>query len=148
MAFSQWLTRNWFTLLQSIGIVASLVFNATALRADTKSRRVTNLIAITTHHREIWAELYDRPELARVLELDPDLKNEPVTREEEIFTRTLILHLNGAYHAIKDGMLVEPDGLGRDIQSFFALPIPGIIWEELKPLQDIDFVQFVERYRR
>jgi hypothetical protein len=51
------------------------------------------------------------------------------------------------YHAIRDGTLIKPEGLRKDIQSFFALPIPRAVWERVKPLQDREFVKFVEASR-
>jgi len=40
---------------------------------------------------------------------------------------------------------MPPDGLGRDITWFFSLPIQRTVWGKLKPVQDGDFVRFVER---
>ena len=119
------MAQHWFTLLQSIGIIAGLLFNALALRADTKSRRATNLITVTAHHREIWSRFAGDPELSRVLELNADLEATPLTQAEELFTRDLILHLNSAYHAMRDGLLMELEGLPRDVRWFCSLPIPS-----------------------
>jgi hypothetical protein len=139
-----WFGDNWFTLLQSIGIIAGLFFTAHALREDSKERRVSNLMEITKNHREIWTELYSRPELSRVLEANADLKHAPITRQEDVFVRLLILHLNSVYHAWKDGVLSNLEGLPKDIQWFFSLPLPQKIWEKIKPLQDATFVRYVE----
>src|SRR5262245_45305825 len=134
MVFFDWLEGNWFTLLQSAGIAGSLVFTAISLRIDARVRRVGNLLALTDQHREIWLQLYRRPELARVLDARADLTNKPVTQHEELFVSLLVLHLNSAYHAIQAGMFLSPEGLGEDIRMFFSLPIPKAVWEEMKPL--------------
>src|SRR5690349_888282 len=89
---------DWFTLLQSLAIVLGLLFNAHALWADTRSRRIANLFLLTSNHRELWERLFDSPELSRVQSLAADLKTEPVTAPEALFARLLILHLNSAYH--------------------------------------------------
>jgi hypothetical protein len=39
-------------------------------------------------------------------------------------------------------------GLREDVASFFSLPIPGAVWEEMKIYQDSDFVRFVESAKR
>jgi hypothetical protein len=145
MGFSQWFGQHWFTSLQSVAIIAGLLFNATALRADAKSRRVNNLLTITANHRQIWTQFYQQPELKRVLDSEARLDEKGLTREEELFTRFVILHLNSAFHAIKNGMLMTPDGLRRDAAWFFSLPIPASVWERVKLLQDRDFAQFVEQ---
>jgi len=142
-----WLGQNWFILLQSVGIVGSLLFTAAALREDTKTRRVANLITITGHHREIWAQLFRRPELARVLDPHADVQRKPVRVEESLFINLLILHLRSVFHAIKQGLYLKPEGLGKDIAWFFSLPIPKTVWAKSKALQDEAFVAFLEAAR-
>jgi hypothetical protein len=144
MGFPDWLGQNWFILLQSGGIIASLLFTAVSLRKDAKARRVSNLITITDHHREIWTQLYRRPDLARVIDATVDVQREPVRDDEELFINLLILHLSSAYHAMKEGLFLRPEGLRQDIDWFFSLPIPQMVWERSKALQDEEFVSFVE----
>src|ERR1044072_173514 len=102
MAFLDWLQGNWFTLLQSAGIIGSLLFTGVSLRMDAKVRRVGNLLRMTEGHRNIWSELYVRPELARVTNGSVDLAKEPVTNLEELFVSFLILHLSGSYRALQE----------------------------------------------
>jgi hypothetical protein len=147
MGFLEWFVQNWFNFLQSIGIIAGLLFTGAAFKRDAKSRQVVNLIEITKQHREIWLELYARPELVRILDSKADFENAPITVEEELFVGLLILHLNAAYHAIKDGMAMKPDRLREDIQQFFSRPLAQAVWEKAKLFQDEDFVQWVTTVR-
>ena len=147
MGFFQWLAQNIFTIFQSAGIIGGLLFTAVNLRVDAQARRIGNLIAMTQHHQNIWTHLYTRPELVRVLDKTADLKSTPVTDWEELFVNLLILHLNSAYHAMQAKMFVKQEGLQRDIQMFFSLPIPRSVWESAKSFQDADFVKFVEANR-
>jgi hypothetical protein len=147
MGFLQWVSENWFILLQSLGIIGGLVFTALSLQLDAKARRIGNLMAITKNHREIWRDLYDRPELARVLEGNLDSNQTAVTRKEEWFIRFLIAHLNTVYHALKSGVVISLEGLEKDIRWFFSLPLPKAVWEKMKPMQDKSFVEYVERCR-
>jgi hypothetical protein len=144
MGALHWVSAHWFDLVQSLGIIASLTFTGVTFRTDARSRRVTNLIELTKQHREIWTELNRRPELSRVLDTSADLERKPVMPEEERFVRTLILHLNSTYQAMKNGVYMKPDGLGTDIRRFFSRPVAEAVWEKMKGLQDKDFVQFVE----
>lgn len=141
---STWLSAHAFTLLQSVGIIGGLVFTGLAFRAETRSRRVGNLIVLTQHHRDIWEDLYTRPSLSRVLKTSVDLDKAPVTREEEVFVLLLILHLNAAFRAMSDSLAPRPEVLRQDIRSFFALPIPAAAWLRYRSFQDRDFVDFVE----
>lgn len=144
MGMWRWVAENWFTLLQTAGIVGSLLFTAFTIRADSKARRIDNLISITGSHREIWRELYVRPELARVLDASADLIGRPISADERIFVLLVILHLCAAYRAIEAGVLKSPEGMQQDVRSFFSLPIPAEIWKRNRDLQDHDFVEFVE----
>ena len=147
MGILHWVSDNWFTLLQSVGIIGGLLFTGVSLRLDAKTRRIGNLIRVTDAHRQIWSELYRRPELARVSDATVDLVRKPITPTEELFIGLLILHLNSSYHAMKDGVFIAPAGLRKDIQRFFARPMAKIVWEKMKPFQDNDFVRFVEMCR-
>lgn len=102
------------------------------------------MIAIADQHRQIWKELYERPKLSRVLEKATDLHKEPVSHEEELFVTLLILHLDKVHRAMKAGMFITLEGLQKDIEGFLSLPIPRAVWEKIKPLQDRDFVKFIE----
>lgn len=67
-----------------------------------------------------------------------------VTREQELFIGFLILQLNASYQAMKSGVFISPTGLRKDIQGVFSYPLPKMVWEKMKPLQDADFVRFIE----
>lgn len=142
-----WLAQNWFVLLQSTGIIGGLVFTGWSLRIDARSRRVGNLLRITQQHREIWKNLLDRPELARVLRPETSPTQEPVNDQEAVFLTFLFLHLNSAFYAMRERQFLTPEGLRKDIQWFLSLPIPRAFWLTAKPYLDQGFVRFVEGCR-
>ena len=144
MGFSAWVAEHGFNLLQSVGIITGFFFTAHSLRSETKTRRVANLIALTESHRQVWTEFYQRAELGRVLDEHPDVRQQVITREEEIFVNFIILHLNCAFYAQKSGLLFKLEGLRRDVRWLFSLPIPRTVWQKTKLLQNDDFVEFVE----
>src|SRR5207247_1890164 len=114
MGFLEWASHNWFSLLQSFGIIGSLLFTGLALRLDVKERRSSHDLAITKAHRELWTNLYKRPALARVLDPNVDLTSQPITQEEEMFILLLVVHLNTALEVLASE---KPDeALRRDIQ--------------------------------
>jgi len=139
-----WVTEHGFDLIGSFGIIGSLLFTGISLHSETKTRRVGNLFAAIQNHRELWAEFYRRPELSRVLDASADTVNEPPTREEEGFVKLVIQHTNGVYQAMKNGLVIKPERVRGDVGSFFFLPIPKLVWENVKHLQNDDFVDFVE----
>jgi hypothetical protein len=144
MAFPDCFAANWYSLVEAAGIIGSLIFTAVSFRADTKARRIGNLLKLTEQQRDIWRELLHRPELSRVLDPKPDLEVKPITQEEELFVGFLILHLNSAFQAICDGMFASPEGLKADVREFFAYPISKAIWDKIKLFQDKNFVRFIE----
>ena len=144
----RWIAENWFTALSAVGIVGGLFFTATSLRSETKTRRIANQLAMTANHRDVWKELFHRPELARVVDPAAEVAKQPLTPEEQAFVTMVILHLSSVYEALKDELVIKQHGLRRDVESFFALPIPKAVWEETKLLQNEDFVAFVEKCRR
>jgi hypothetical protein len=142
-----WFTENWFNLLSAVGVIGSLLFTGISLRTETKVRRIGNLLTLTQNHRELWSELFRNPGLARVLDASPDLEKKEPTREETLFVNIVIQHLSSAFEAMKTGLTIKPEGLSRDVGEFFSLPIPRVIWNKIKSLQNDDFVEFVERCR-
>lgn len=144
MIWLHWLRENWFTALQTIAIVSGLVFTAVTIRRDERSRRVASLFQLTAHHREVWAELFTRPDLRRVLANVVNLDREPVTEDEALFVSLLVLHLSTAHQAIRQGLMDPLEGLGADIRTFFAKPIPRAVWVRLRPFQNAEFVAYVE----
>ena len=139
-----WLTEHWLDLAQTVGIVGGLLFSAYTTWKDERARRVGNSIAITEQYREIWKELHERPGLARVLAKEVNPQKQPVSVQEELFVKTLLLHLGTVYRAMRYSEFVKLDGLRKDVQEFLSLPIPKAVWENMKAFQDGDFAGFVE----
>ena len=143
-----WLVENWFDALSAVGIIGGLFFTAVSLRSDAHARKIANLLTLTTNHREIWKEFFRRPDLVRVLDSSADVARSPATPEEKEFVNFVILHLATVFYATKDDAVTRVQGLRRDVGSFFSLPLPGKIWEAIKPFQNDDFIGFVEECRK
>jgi hypothetical protein len=137
------ITRNWIDILQSVGIIAGLLTSAYTTHKDAQVQRIQNLFTLTKNHREIWSQVADKPELARVLDRLPDLNRHPISNAERLFVLFLILHLASSFEATKHGMYFVEQGLRNDIREFFSFPIPLVIWNEFRKYHQSDFVQFV-----
>ena len=138
------MSEHWFDFLQTLGIVAGFILSAYAIRRDERARQITNTLAVSNRYGQIWQTFYDRPELSRVLQRDVDLKSKPVTDREWLFVKMLILHLDTVWRAMNAGLFVELEGLKSDVRDFFSLPIPAAVWHIAKPLQNHDFVAFID----
>ena len=135
-----WVAGHGFDILQTVSIFTA----AYTIRTNTRERKIGNLFALTTAHREIWSRLHEQKELSRVLSPSVNLRSEPVTLEEELFVHTLILHVRTAFKARELGMQFDDDAVAADIRQFFNRPIPHTVWERSKVFQDREFVEFVE----
>lgn len=143
----RWIIEHGFTLLNAVGVVGGLLFTGISLHSETKTRRVANLLTLTQNHRALWSEYFRNPQLARVLDATADTGKHPVNRDEEIFVNLVIQHLSSVFHALRDELVVKPEGLRRDVWWFFSLPIPLVVWERAKVLQNDAFIAFVEQCR-
>lgn len=144
MGILEWFGQHWFDFFQTVSVAGSLIFTGLALRDQTRAQRITNLITLTGNHREIWTNLFMFPGLARVLDQSPDLRKNPASTSEQLFVLLVIHHLHSAFQSVKDGLVIKPESLYRDVASFFGLPIPNSVWKQVEDLQDDDFAAFVE----
>lgn len=143
-----WFAQSWLDLLQSVGIVSSLLFGAYSIWREERGRQVGHLLSVIGQHRDIWKELYQRPELARVLHPEVNLQQSPISVQEELFVKLLIQQLGGVHQALRARMFVDLEGLQKDVRAFFAAPIPKAVWEKYRSLQNEAFVRFVEAAQR
>jgi hypothetical protein len=143
-----WIAGHWVDLLQSVGIIGGLVFTAHSIRKEARARQIGNMMAAAQQHHAIWKELYDRPHLLRVVDENAVLDEKPITDEEQMFVSSIIIHLDSIHRAIKAKMFLSQEGLRRDVKGFLSRPVPKAIWEKLRPLQDRDFVEFIEECLR
>lgn len=144
MPNSNGLAQYLLDLFQTLGPVGGLLLTAYTIHREGQARRIANLIAITERHGQIWEQLFQNPGLSRVRKRDVDLEKQPITEEERVFVKMLIVHLDTVRQAIKTGMFVRIDGLKQEIRDFFQLPIPRAVWESVKPYQNAVFVMFIE----
>lgn len=139
-----WFGANWFTLIQTAGVVGSLLFAGAALRFDAKVRRTEVLLALTDAHREIWAELIHQPGLGRILDARANPYQHAPTSAERHFVLLVILHIAAVRQAIAEGAYCASSGMGEDIRSFLALPIPDFVARSVLPFQDQEFQHYLQ----
>lgn len=128
--------------------MGSLLFTAVSLRSETKTRRIANLLSITANHRELWEMQIERPELGRVTDPSADVLKQPPTPAERLFVNLVFQHTHSVYRAMSDELVVNVQGLRRDVAHFLSLPIPAEVWKRIKPTQNLDFAAFIEECRQ
>jgi hypothetical protein len=119
MGIREWLANNLFNVLSAVGIIGGLCFTAKSLHSEAKTRRVANLLTITSNHREIWKEFLNNPKLVRVRDARANTTKQPVTDAERVFVTFVILHMSSVFYAMSDQLVIKVEGLRRDITQFF-----------------------------
>ena len=148
--FFIWL-KTYEDPIQSVSIIIGFIslivgFFVTfhTLRKDAKTRQLGYWLNFTQQHRDIWKMHLEHPGLSRIHSSKADLIQQPVTEEEHHFVSLLVHHLSAVQKTTAAGMFVAPQGLQRDIEGFFALPVPRAVWQKVRHLHDEEFVKFVE----
>lgn len=147
MGIGEWLATNSFNILSAVGIIGGLWFTAISFRSEARTRRVANLINITGGHRDVWKLYFNSPELARIFDSKADVIRQPVTQKEEIFVNMVVAHINTVFYAIQNELVIKNEGLRRDVAEFLSLPIPKVVWDKIKVVQNDDFAAYVESCR-
>jgi len=135
--------KNWFDLLQSAFIVGGFILSFFATRNDVRSRKVEYLLLINQSHREIWSKTYSNPELLRIRKNKIDLKSNPITAAEHRMVKEVIIHIYAVYEAIQNEQLDKGE-MENDIADFLRLPIPNLVWQEVKVYHDKRFVAYMD----
>ena len=118
----RWIAENWVTALNTVGVVGGLFFTAFSLHSESKTRRFANLLTITKNHRNIWADFYRNPGLARVLDTTADLSKNSVTREEEIFVNLVSCTPTASFTPRKTNSLSNWKACGETSGGSFHSP--------------------------
>jgi hypothetical protein len=84
-----------------MGIIAGLWFTAASFREDSKNRIVTNLLAVEERHRSLWSEAQQRPDLKRIFSDKADVLAHPMSTEEDVFLRRIVLHFETGWRVEK-----------------------------------------------
>ena len=142
--FGTWGSENWFSLLQSVGIVGGLLLTATTIRQDRRSRAVEAMLTLASNHRSLWSDAHSRKDLARILLPEVDLLERPITVEEEEFLNVVIVHFHTGWLLAKEGVGASLPVFATDVRAFFSLPIPRAVWSKSKSAREPEFVRFVD----
>lgn len=132
-----WVKENWFTVVQTVGIIGGLWFTSATFRS-------TNLLTLAEQHRALWRDALERPGLRRVF-LEKVERVEPVTIEEEEFLNLVIVHFETGWQMAAPGTILTKEILARDVRGFFSKPIPNAVWEKTKGTRNPQFVAFIDR---
>jgi hypothetical protein len=140
-----WAAGNWFSLVQSVGIIAGLWFTASGYRRDGSARKTSDLLALAHEHRELWSEAHRRPDLGRIFRSEVDLVASPITTAEQEFLNLVFVHFETGWQLARQGVATPLAVLSTDVSSFFRLPVVRAVWEETRWSRNPEFVTFVDR---
>lgn len=139
-----WFEENWFSLIQTIGILSGFLLAARSLTLDRGIRKTEILIQLTESHREIWEGFLDKADLEATLEPYRKIDSHPVSFSEKRFVTSVLLHIAMVHRASQHDVFQPWEGLKRDIREFLSLPVPGEVFKSLRPYQEAEFLAFID----
>lgn len=144
MELIHWITSHGYSLLETVGIIASLGFTAVSFQRDDRSRRISNLFALTAQRRDIWTQSSMGTPSGRACWMRRSISGRRRSPTRRRFITLLLLHLSATCRASREGIFSTQQALGCDIRGFLHLPIPNLVWQESKEFIEPDSVDFVE----
>jgi hypothetical protein len=143
-AFASWVDGNWFNVMQTVGIAGSMWLTMAAANRDAKAKEIENLLSLSEHHRELWKEIPQRMDLARIFQTDGDVLLTPPTVAETEFLNLVFVHFQTGWRVAKAGGITTLKEMKSDIRDFFSLPLPRAVWEKTKSARNKTFASFVD----
>lgn len=138
---------HWLHYLESFeGLIVTLglLLTAYTIRKDERARRISNTLIIYERFDQLWGKIFSNTDLERILKEDVDLQKQPVSAQESVWVKMMLLHLDVVRRASREGMFIKLEKLKFDVRQFMSRPIAKAVWERLKPFQDNEFIVFVE----
>ena len=122
---SSWTGQNWFNLVQTLGIMGSLLMTAEAARQNAKTREIENLLTISDQHRELWSGVRHRSALERIFQESAKVLNAPITVEEDEFLNLATAHFLTSWRIARVGSMITLGELAADVHEFLIAPSPA-----------------------
>lgn len=132
-----------FQLIQSLGIIITLVITIVNLLKNNKYLKSSNSLMITQNHGEIWINILNNDDLKRVFDKNADIVSTPVTEKEHYFTNMIFLHMSSCLKMCNSKSCFQIEGMKNDIKDILSYPIPNFVWTSVYKYHDKEFVDFV-----
>jgi hypothetical protein len=137
-----WMSANWFSLLQSVSIVAGLVFAATQLRDANRQRESDSLVRVFDNNRQILSLGFTHPKLFGILSDAKD--SDPVLTRYYLqlwFNQFSQIH-SYLKRSLFRGELKE--SLDRDLSDFIAMQNAQTHWQRFGQFYPASFQKYVD----
>ena len=121
------------------------MMTAAAAHREAKAREIENILTLSDHHRNLWSEIAEKPELQRIFQTNVDVLKKPATVIEEVFLNEAAAHFLTGWRISKAGGITTLKELAIDAKWFFSLPLPRAIWEKTKKNRNRRFVTFIDK---
>ena len=136
---------DWFTLLQSLGIIIGFLFSGYAIWKDANATKLQNYILLTQSHREVWSMMMDNEKLGRVLEKDIPASKMELTYRERQFLTFIFLHITCSFELSKRGKIVDIEKDKEDIADLLSHPLVKKFWDDNSRFYNEDFRAFITK---
>lgn len=134
---------DWFTLLQSVGIIIGFIFSGYALLKESRATKLQNYILLTQNHREVWSMVMDNEKLGRVLDKVVPKNKLILSYNERQFLTFIFLHITCSFELSKRGKIVDIQKDKEDIADLLSYPLVRLFWEQNGQFYNEDFRAFI-----
>lgn len=138
------MAAHWFDIVQSIGIISSLLLGGWMARRSFQANRVSNYLLLTQYHREIWSLTLNTEKYDSITSAKKELWHQPITNDESIFLTFVFLHVSCAYELSRTSSLIQIENVAEDLRGLLIAPKARRHWEETKRFHNASFVRFVD----
>ena len=132
MEILMWVETNWFSLAQTLGILAGFMVASRSLSLESRARQAEIFLELNQSHREIWENLVSTPELGAVLDPTRRVSEHPSGPSEERLVLLVVLHTSSVHRAIQLGVFPSWTVCERTLGNFRSSSPPRSLSEVSK----------------
>jgi len=129
--------------LESIGILAGLIFSSLALKESWRHRKTDSILGLYQAGHTL-RELITSDKAIRVLDPNANPINSPPTPSEILAVSAYFQHTFCSWCLARDYPEIWNDGIVRDIEHFLSHPLPSAVYPTLRPFLDSTFMRFID----
>lgn len=135
--------KDLLPIIQSIGIIAGLVYAGLNFRREGKAKRASNYVTLVQNYRDIWKLKITDPALSDALKqrVAPGIE---ATEQQKQFITFLFFHLSTYFYLRQNDQIDEISAISIDVKNFLSSPLVKCHWEENKSFYNDDFIRFVD----
>jgi hypothetical protein len=137
----RFLTEHWFSLIQTGGIIFSILWGAHLNNLGKRTEKVSNYLLLTQCHRDVWKIIIDHPKYYDSIFVK---QSEKLSTEEKQFLTFVFLHMTCTFELIKNKQITDIEALRLDIGELMTSKAVSNRWKDIQKYYNQDFINFIQ----